>query len=239
MFNKYGKKVLSLAMASAMVASMSISAFADSYETNVEATYSEPVIDVSVPQDTSAVINPYGLPTEVGQLADKSAVKVSGQQIASKSMQVMNQGETALSVGATVKITLGEKTDMTIVAKAPTSRSTAKEVYAQLQMVSSSVAEKSDATTFADDVLKDFAAANWDNGSSLTLTSDAAGATGSGLVTLAAVKSVAGKVYEYDTGSIAHVRLTGTVVESPTTAWSETNDTFTANIAFTFRPASD
>jgi hypothetical protein len=244
MFNKYGKKVLSLAMASAMVASMAIPAFADD-ETTITAVYSTPTLALDIDASGDAQINPYGLPYEFAKSDGTTKVQIVGQQIATKPVTVKNKGTFDLTLGATVTATT--TTGLTIVNKAPTAKTTEKQAFVQLQVAPSAVTGNIDSTNttaankitddIIDEVLKD---STWDSANSLTLTSDTAGVSGSELATLKATKDVTSgstTTTEYQAGSIALIRLTGTVTESPTTAWSG-SDKITVKVAYTFKPVS-
>jgi hypothetical protein len=238
MFNKYGKKVLSLAMASAMVASMALPTLAAD-QTVVTATYDEGTVSVSVSGTTAnAQINPYGLPYTL-EKSDKSTVQVVGQQIATDAVYVANQGDFDLTLGATV--TAVPTTGLTLVSKAPTAKTTEKQAFVQLQVASSAVTGDITSKTLGDDIIDEVIKdATWESANSLTLTSDTAGVSGSELATLVAVtvdKSGTSPVTKYQKGSIAVVRLSGSVTESPTTAWAS-SDKIVATVVYSFKPAT-
>jgi hypothetical protein len=247
MFNKYGKKIMSLAMASAMIASMAVPAFAED-KTEVTVTYKDVPIAVTVPSDTtSAWINPYGLPMSVTTTGSKTESKITGQQIVTTPMAITNDGDVALSVGAKVVTT---PTGLTIVSKAPTAKTTDKQAFVQLQMVASTATgdKTNKANAIEDTIFSESATAStWANATSLTLVAKTtenpdAAATADNMATLAASKVTKGTggtadTIEYQAGSVVLVRLTGTVTQDPTTAWT-TSDTFTSVITYTFKPAS-
>jgi hypothetical protein len=247
MFNKYGKKIMSLAMASAMVASMAVPAFAAN-ETKITTTYKDVTISVTVPTDTTdAWINPYGLPMSVKTTGSQTESKITGQQIVTTPMAIKNDGDVALSVGAKV---VTEPTGLTIVSKAPTAKTTDKQAFVQLQMVASTATgDKTDKANDIEDTIFSESAksSTWANATSLTLVaktteSPDAAATSSEMATLAASKVTAGTgggadKIEYQQGSVVLVRLTGTVTQDPTTAWT-TSDQFVSTITYTFKPAT-
>jgi hypothetical protein len=245
MFNKYGKKIMSLAMASAMVASMAVPAFAADKTTTVNVTYAETPISVTVPTQGSAQINPYGLPVTVTTTGSSTASKITGQQIVTTPMAIKNDGDVALTVGAKVVTTA---TGLTIVNKAPTAKTTEKQAFVQLQMVASTATGDSTnkATDIEDKIFSESAdSSTWENATSLTLVgvtteSPDAVATASEMATLAAskvTKGTSGDTIEYQAGSIVLLRLTGTVTQNPTTAWAAA-DKFSSVITYTFQPAT-
>jgi hypothetical protein len=250
------KRIMSLTMAGVLALSMAAPALADDAPSNtansttaansteITVTHKDVTIDVTVPTTGTAYINPYALPIKVGTDKDGNDVKITGQQITTVPMAITNDGDIALTVGASVTTTA------TGAAKIKTAKlektDTEASVYAQLQVVSSNiVGEKTkDATTIASNVLtlgaKD---ATWESATSLTLDS-AQKAEKSGMVTLAAstiaTQTVSGQsttTTTYNKGSVALVRLTGSVVESPATDWVAA-DGFKAVVAYTFKPAT-
>jgi hypothetical protein len=237
MFNKYGKKALSLAMASAMVASMAIPAFADSTNTSttVSGAYQEVPISVTVPQTGTVQINPYGLPVEYTKSANSTkAAKVSGQQIVTQPLYISNEGDVALDISVSVTTTV---TGPTLVTSKPADNETDKKVYLNLEMKQS--ANKSLDETGKDKIIDEFAAdATWTDAASLNLVAGATPAAKDNMATLAAAKVTgtgSDKVVTYNAGSIVLFRLAGNVTTKPTTAWA-TTDTISSVIAFTFTP---
>jgi hypothetical protein len=160
MYSKnYMKKIGSLALAGVMAFSLAIPAFAsdDSGEkkedessssttettettgtnttTEIETTYQEIPIAVTVPTTGAAQINPYGLPVEVKD-GDDVIAEITGQQITTAPLYITNNGNIALSVGATV--TAETKGSVNLVTSAIVtsgkSANTGKDIYAYLQM---------------------------------------------------------------------------------------------------------
>jgi hypothetical protein len=241
------KKIASLGLAMAMAATMAVPAFADTVNTStkVTAVYKDVTIAVAVPTTNDTFINPYGLPSEFtytnAQDGAKS-VKISGQ-IVSTPMAIFNQSDYDLSVGAKVVTTT---TGNAKIVSRLTSKGTDNEITAQLQIVQTDanvVGEAtSDADKISDAVIKASAdSTTWDAATSLALVSGTEGVSKDGLVTLNAAElgedKNGAKTTTYKEGSGALVRLTGSCIEAPTTAWTAT-DGFTAAIAYTFKPAT-
>jgi hypothetical protein len=202
---------------------------------------------VTVPETGTAQINPYGLPVEYKNLSSSTSktAKVSGQQIVTQPLYISNDGDVALSVGATVTTTA--KGVEIITKKDDIAKSTEKQAYVELQMAKSAL------KSLADDAAKDKITAEyatdatWSSASKLTLSTDDAVSNPSDtpLATLVASKvttttnddNTTTTTVTYSEGSIWLFRLSGSVVTAPETAWS-TNDNFTATIAFTFTPTT-
>lgn len=86
------KRVASLAMACVLALSLAVPAFAD---TVITGQYEEPDIQVTASPSADAVINPYGLPYELGE------EEISGQQIVTKSaLSLQNKSKFAVDVAA-------------------------------------------------------------------------------------------------------------------------------------------
>jgi hypothetical protein len=236
------KRIMSLSLAALTTASLATSALAATVNTTmkVSAAYKTVTINVTVPTaDVAATINPYALPIEIAK-SDNSKVKISGQ-IVTTPTSIANDSDFDLSVGATVTTAV---TGVTLSSTKLTKTNTGKDIYAQLQLVASSATgeKTTDADSISDTVITESAKdTTWDSATSVTLTADAAGVTKDGLVTLkaATLGTTTGgdSTTTYNKGSVALVRVTGSVVESPSTAWAEA-DKFVTTIAYTFKPAS-
>jgi hypothetical protein len=208
----------------------------------ISTDYKKITIAVTVPTTGTAQINPYGLPVEL-TLSDNSTKKITGQQITSQPMYITNDGDIALTVGATASIKANDGTN--IVTKA-NSKSTTKDVLAQLQMVASKATDLEASTetgamadTSKDKLITEFATAStWTDSGVTSLTLSTSETTNSSMGTLAASTiDTTNKKIKYAAGSVALFRLTGSVTESPTEAWA-TTDGFTTTVAFTFKPVS-
>jgi hypothetical protein len=259
MFNKYGKKVLSLALASAMSASLMAPAFAaDGNTTEVSATYQDVKIAVTVPSTGEVYINPYGLPVEIGTGSNGAVKSTAGDQIVTKPLYIANDGaDTDLEVGVSVTTTLGKGTmslaTAAIADKATETKKTAF-VYFEIAKDTTLSGEKGTAVTDAK-IVDAYKAVTWQqaygdtNKTQLLLKAGATQTQSDTSIALtkatAAATEAKGNVgdndyqaatpVKYAAGSIAFFRLAGTVAQAPKDAWTE-KDTFTTTIAFTFVP---
>jgi membrane-associated protease RseP (regulator of RpoE activity) len=233
------KKIMSLALAALTTASLAIPALAEDNTTNtttVTGAYEEIAIAVTVPTTGTVSINPYGLPVELkkSESSTKTA-KVTGQQIVTQPMYISNEGDVALTVGATVTTTAK---NFDLVDAKPADTVTDKQAYINLEMVQSANKSLSDDTA-KDKIIDEYATdSTWTSATQLTLSSD--DVTKEDMATLAASKvsgSGSDKTVTYNVGSIVLFRLAGNVVTKPDTAWT-TSDSLTAKIAFTFTPAT-
>lgn len=253
--NTMKKRILSCVLATAAVASMSVTAFAAGTTTVVTGSYDEPVMDVVVPADTTAVINPYGLGTSVKQADNTTKVELLGQ-IVSLPMAIKNKSTLDLSVGAKVTTTVetgeggtamklekattkgveADPDDPDSIAVAP---KTSKSAFIEMQVVAAPNNVKgADDTDLQDAInLATAATATWEKAKSVVL-STASEAEGADLAVMKkATMKADGTFNEYDAGSIALVRLTGDCVASPKVGtWTE-DDKFKATIVFSFSPA--
>lgn len=136
------KKLIPLALAGILAASLALPAFAAEEETPAPNTkteltgaYEEIPIAVVVPQTGEVTINPYKLP--IGwKDSEGNMVEVVGQQITTKPMAIMNQGSTDLEIGAKVS-TKRTSTDskVTLVATENALDNTAKNAYVYLEVL--------------------------------------------------------------------------------------------------------
>jgi spore germination protein YaaH len=245
------KKIMSLTLAALTTASLAAPAFAASNtstatntQTVITTTYAEIPISVTVPATGTAQINPYGLPVEFTKSASSTkSAKVSGQQIVSQPLYIVNEGDVALSIGATVTTTAQGVT----IAKEIKEGDEDKDAVVRLEMKQSANKTLDDAGK--DKIIDEFAAtdtwASVDEDSQVLLSTDDP-VEKDGLATLAASKvttttdtsNKTTKTVTYNAGSIVLFRLAGEVVTKPSTAWA-TTDTFTTTIAFTFTPSTE
>ena len=235
------KRILSGVVAGALAVSMAVPAFASSNETTINGAYEEIVISVSVPQTGTAQINPYGLPVK---LDDAGTNKITGEQIVTKPMLIINNSDSNLKVGASVTTT--PKGDLKLVDAAPAADSTAKSAFVYLQMKSTTLADGNKSSAAGN--VQGLAAADanpvfeaWKQAYNATtdlVLSGSRAVEKADMVTLAASDvSVSGgtTTVTWQTGSIAAFRLAGQVTADPRDAWT-TNDGFTAAVAFSFKP---
>lgn len=256
------KKILSMGMALAMTAALAVPAFAADGDapknvTEITGTYTETVIDVIVPAQATAVINPYGLGTVVTK-KDGTKVTVTGQVI-TPTQAIINNTDLNLTVGATVVgsvVALPDGADPLTAMKLATATTkgsgtegsddyvapaTAKSAFVQLQAVAAPSSVTSVDATSQDDRndaiidagIKD---ATWADAKTVTVGTKAV--TEDELVSLkkATLDADDGSVSAYNAGSIALFRLTGDCVTSPKNEWTE-NDSFKVTVSFTFAPA--
>jgi hypothetical protein len=249
------KKVLSLALASAMSLSMMAPAFAaetastsestSNRQLKVDGTYQTVDIAVVVPTTGTVVINPYALPYEIGKDANNKAIKAEGQQIVTKPMTIKNQSETALYVN--VSATTTTKGSLTLAAApiSDTAGDTKNEAFVYLDLESSTLTGATSAITDAA-IASAYNTTTWTdyvvqtddtNTPANVLALKTSAVSKEKMITLAAagMNTSTGAFDTYNSGSIAFVGLKGQCAENPKTAWT-TKDGLTATIAFTFTP---
>ena len=221
------KRFASTVMAGALTLSLAVPAFAADSQTVITATYAETALDVVVPANTNATINPYGLPVTM----EDGLTTISGQPITiATPLTVQNQSSVALKMNA--KITTTVETGMTLEAAdgGDYDTNTAKELFVEFQAFETAF----DGTTVLDPTktgpawagLEDDAAAL--NVTLKTTAVDTA-ADGTGSIVLRE-----GKDSLAQAGSIAFVRLSGKVAKKA--AWAAT-DKLVATITYSFEPA--
>jgi hypothetical protein len=242
-FIMFTKRMMSLTLAALTTAALAAPAFAAETEntsttpantTEITTSYKTIEIKVTVPKTGTAQINPYGLPIEFTDSNDKT-YKVTGQQITTAPMAITNDGDVALTVGATATTKLAEKSKVNFVTKA-SNKSTTKDVLATLQLVQAPEKVAGDPDGINDLVIEACTTeSNWTNASSLAL-SGTASVSNASMATLAASTLADGELDKYGAGSVVLVRLTGSVTESPTDPWTE-DDGFTTTVTYTFKPA--
>jgi hypothetical protein len=257
MYSKnYLKKIGSVALAGVMALSLSIPAFAaggdtekkdeadtTNTSTKITTTFEEIPIAVTVPDTGTAQINPYGLPVDVKDSKNAVLATITGQQITTQPLYITNDGDIALSVGATVTAETTGDANLVTSAISTTGKNanTGKDIYAYLQMATVTSVEKTEvgkdpkseletpvATMCAD-------SSAWSSTNNLVLNPDEE-ATKSGIVTLGAQTEDTDKKVYYGT-SVAAFRLAGNCVTAPADDEWNDEDGFTATIAFTFTPA--
>lgn len=262
------KNILSMGMALAMTAALAVPAFAADGDadapknvTEITGTYTETVIDVIVPAQASAVINPYGLGTTVTKSDGTTKVTVTGQVI-TPTQAIINNTDLNLTVGAMVVgsvVALPDGADpLTAMKLAATTTkgsgtegsddyvapATAKSAFVQLQAVAAPASvmtaastDPTDADTRNDAIIDaGILDATWADATTVTVGTKSV--TEDELVSLkkATLDADDGSVTTYNAGSIALFRLTGDCVTSPKNAWTE-NDSFKVTESFTFAPA--
>lgn len=233
-------RILSGIMAGALALSLAVPALADN-ETVITGTYVKTVIAVTVPTTGTAQINPYGLDVK---LPDNTS-KISGNQIVTMPLAIINNSEMTLSVGASVT---GEAKGDFMFGTASTNLTTTKTktgiVYLQVKADSSLDDTDQDTAVTTGIALKDASLdplfEEWGEfvkptaGSKDLLLKAGSATTGTDLAVLDPIDPATGSGNE-KIGGVALFRLAGEVVTSPTEPWA-TTDGFTATVAFTFSP---
>lgn len=240
-------RIFSGLMAGILAVSLAVPAFASSNtSTNITATYVDIVIDVNVPTTGTAQVNPYGLPVK---LDDAGTDKITGEQIVTKPLLLVNNSDSNLNVSASVTATATG--DLRFAAAAPTASDTYKSAFVYLQMKSTALDNTNKATTDQVTANEDiqgldptavnpvFAGWKQDYAAATDLVLNGTSAvTKDKMATLAAatVTTTGGNtVVTWNAGSVAAFRLAGKVNANPKDPWV-VRDGFTAAIAFTFKP---
>lgn len=254
------KRLASLAMTGALALSISAPAFAAAptmatvakgNTTKITSTYQATDIEVLVPGDTAAVIDPYGIGFSVDK-SDSSKAQFTGQ-IVTAPMAIYNKSALDLDVSASAIATVKEGSTMklaTATTKAQGTEgtegyvpaSTSKSAFVQLQVATTTVTSSADADE-SDDGIKDGiigACANdatWTGATPITVGTKATAPVKVVTLVKPSLDVGDGTFKKFNAGSIAVFRLTGDCVEDPKDAWA-TTDGFEANVTFTFKPAA-
>lgn len=242
------KRLATMALAGAMTLSLATPAFASSKSTEISGTFQDTPIEVVVTPTAAAFINPYGLDLKVekegNEITDSTPaadiITISGQQVVTSPMSLMNQSAMDLVVSATITGTVAEASDMRLAVAPVPAGDTGKNAFIYLQAKqeasltgaftgTGSVDAAAVATKYAA-----WAASAYDEDADLVVGTREA--SKEGIVTLAAADTT-NSTPAYNAGSIALVRLAGSVSTAPRSGWAET-DTFTVNVAYTFAPAT-
>lgn len=227
------KRFASTTMAGVMALSLAVPAMAVDQSTVITATYAETTLDVTVPANTNATINPYGLPVTM----EDAKTVLSGQPITIPTpLMIENKSAVALKVGASVKTEA--TTGMTLeTAATGVDAKTTKSLYVEFQAFE---AAGIDGTTAADITKTNPAwAALKDEKAVLkaVLATGASAVNATPVVTGTDLVLREGKDGLAQAGGVAYVRLSGVVAKKPATAWA-TTDKLTATITYSFEPAA-
>lgn len=232
------KRFASTVMAAVLALALAVPAFA-SNSTNITGTYRAITLAVTVPTTGQAIINPYGLPYNIGNEVVKNQQITTGAPLL-----IANRSAVSLSVSATA---LGqEKGTFKFNADDPNTASpavTTKAGFVKMQMFAASGVTEANATD-TDVLNQKFAALPADSDDP---TKDlVVGTTASDMSDIITLKKGTDNngTTELADGGAAFFRLAGSVVKTPKTAagaddpWA-TTDGFAVKIAFTFEPVED
>jgi hypothetical protein len=254
------KRIMSLALAGVMAASLAVPAFAatevketENRALQIDGTYKAVDIAVAVPSTGSVTINPYALPCEIvaaNSTNNIDAVTVKNQQIATSPMAIKNQSDINLDVN--VSYTASVKGSLTF-ASAPISdikTDTKNEAFVYLVLESDETLSGGTDDVTDNAINAAYAAkaeAGWTEyvvtsgtaktaANTLAIKATTSAISGGTMGTLkAATLGDDGTFSEYNAGSIAFVGLSGQCAQSPKTAWTA-KDGMSVTIAFTFTP---
>jgi hypothetical protein len=235
------KKVLSLALATAMAASLSIPAYASTNnnasssttsnrDLEITGAYQAVSIAVVVPTSGTVIINPYALPVSISSQTGGSKVS---KQIVTKPLAIQNQSEVKLDVNVSATATV--KGNLTLATGAVSTTEKKNSAFLYVDLETTTLTSAADA-----DVHAAYANQSWTDYSTtatnvLALKADTT-VTKNAMVTLAKPALDASDAYTGPAaGSIAFVGLNGSCAQNPTEAWTA-NDGVTVKMAFTFTP---
>ncbi len=253
------RKLASLGLAAVMSLSLAAPVFAaGNNETVFTSTYTEPDIQVTVPQTGTVALNPLGLDIDlVGDGSDTTQI-IKGQQIVTTPVVMVNNSSMDLSVSASVATTIAgtkaltlTKDEQTLLGKGDDPEAgdyvapkTNKSAFVFFQMASTTLTDSTDQEAINKD------AAKW--AYDYTEKANAEGTIvpeTKGVIVLNGTKTVEGEDLvtlkaardgEVVSGGIARMRLCGKMVASPKNAddaW-KADDKITATVTFSFAPAA-
>jgi hypothetical protein len=238
------KKILSLALAGAMAASLAVPACAatSSNTTKVTATYQPVTIDVVVPTTGTTIINPYGLPVDIGPTG--TVVQVKGAQLVNKPMLLKNKTSTKLNVSVSATASVTGAFTFATAAIEDFSKDTKNDGFVYLAFAANT--ELTGAETALTDaaVATAYSKVTWpeyDEEKNIALKATTTAITKSDVAVLGAATmdtTDTTKFSAYTADSIVYFGMCGQVSQTPKTAWVA-KDGFVANIAFTFTPNTE
>lgn len=219
------KRFTSTVMAGVLTMSLAVPAMAADSQTVITATYAATTLDVVVPANTNATINPYGLPVTM----EDGLTTISGQPITIPTpLTVQNQSSVALKMDAKIATTVENGMTLDTAAGSYDAESN-KKLYVEFQAFETAF----DGTTILDPTKSGPA---WvglkDDGAVLKVALDTANdvdTTNSGTLVLREGKDGMAQV-----GGVAFVRLSGKVAKKAD--WAMT-DKLVATITYSFEPA--
>lgn len=218
--NKKFRRLGSMALAGAMAMSMAVPAFAAN-ETTITGTYTPIELRVVVPATGGAIINPYGLPFQLGEST------ISGQQITTSApLVIQNKSSVALAVTANLQ---GTPSSGVTLEASTASTNYDTETTKKLHVVFEAFETTLDTNNVTDnDTLRPMFAAL--DSADAVLTGDVTTTAGDATGTLVLREANDGEV---QSGGAAIYRLSGEVAKKA--AWAA-DDNFEAKVAFTFEP---
>lgn len=225
------KRFASLAMAGAMALSLAVPAFAVD-DTVITATYEEVPLEVDVPGDTDAIINPFGLPVA---LDEEETIFVSGQQIVTPTMVVKNKSAVALKFAATVTGDIpaadgGATNHASFATTAVQPNDAGNSIFVEFEAFAAPTVTDDTDSEAVDKLYAALDSADRKVKATVAATDVPASDVDDGLILRE------GKEGATQRGGAAFIRLTGSMAQAPTTnPWAET-DSFTVTIAYTFTP---
>lgn len=231
------KRFASIVLAMVMALSLTVPAFA-SGTTEIQGTYTPIELNVVVPDSGTAIINPYGLPYNLS-----TDVAVSGQQITTGApLVIQNKSVVALDVKAEVTGTASTGVTLTDGTKDVSGTATAIDFETETDKMLHVVFQAFPAAgvtgenvTDKETLLPKFAGLKDEDAvleADVRLAADAGPAVG-GDGSLVLKQADADKALQ--DGGAAFIRLSGEAAQAA--SWTEA-DTFTATIAFTFKPST-
>lgn len=233
------KRIFSGLMAIVMIfAMLCVPAFAE--DTTINGTYKESDIKVKVPDSGQAVINPLRLPVQLRDDLEATTGDaygtITGAQIVTKPMYIINESEVDLKVLANGTITARGMRLAEEAFDPATNEDKSAFVYLQLALTD---LDKNDATQGDLDYAKFCKVfADWEEDP--YVASKHNGLVMGPRALEQAVEMLILKASDengdWQKGSIGMFRLAGVVSENPRAAWNKDTDGFTANITFTFKP---
>jgi hypothetical protein len=246
------KKLLSLALAGAMAASLGTSAFAASENTTnrslkVTAAYQAVTINVVVPTTGTVVINPYALPVSIGTDTSDKKVEIS-EQIVTKPMAIKSQAGIGLDMSITTTTAVTGNLKLATVNDGDTANNAEITMYIEPTTLSGDkdavsdgkIAETYKTLCTSEDAGWGTAKDAYGQDAYTKALSVGSTTTKEKTITLAPAKTDddTGAFEEYKSGCVALIGFEGKCVTDPKTAWT-TKDGVTCTIAFTFTPTSD
>jgi hypothetical protein len=243
------KKLMSLALAGVMAASLAVPAFAaeetestTNTKLTISGTYQAVTVAVVVPTTGEVVINPYALPVEIGKDASDKAVEVEKQQIVTKPLAIKNQSKVDLDVNVTATATVKGALTLATAAIEKPAEDTKNDAFVYLAFADSALSGDNDTVTTGA-ITEAYAKVEWPayvatgDGSESVLVLKTSAQTKAGMATLKAstFDEDSGEWKAYAEGSISYLGLTGQCAQNPKTAWTA-KDGLSATIAFTFTP---